>query len=184
MVRVKNRYLVVEFLYPTSNPTLGALPAALAFHGPTSDFLTPGLLSKSIRNAIEGLFGQIGLGQVGNTLAVKYLSTATSTAIVRCPRHAFRLVWAALTCTTSLPAPVRGSVVVRVVRVSGTIRKAEEEVVRRAKKIVGRATGVEGDDVVMGVLGLGKEVGRGGEGLNVDDDDDDEEDDEDLGDGG
>lgn len=69
MVRVKNRYLVVEFLYPTLSPNLSALPPGLAFHGPTADALTPGLLSKSIRNAVEGLFGQIGLGQVGNTLS-------------------------------------------------------------------------------------------------------------------
>src|SRR4051794_33817806 len=37
-------------------------------------------------------------------IAVKYLSPATSTAIVRCPRAGFRLVWSALTYMSGLPA--------------------------------------------------------------------------------
>jgi ribonuclease P/MRP protein subunit POP5 len=44
------------------------------------------------------------------------------------------MVWAALTCMTKLPKPVNTPVVVRVIHVSGTIKKAEEEVIRRAKQ--------------------------------------------------
>lgn len=40
---------------------------------------------------------------------------------------------------TRLPKPVDIPVVVKVVRVSGTIRKAEEEIIKRAKEIVLRA---------------------------------------------
>lgn len=40
---------------------------------------------------------------------------------------------------TRLPKPIDVPVVVKVVRVSGTIRKAEEEVIRRAKELVLRA---------------------------------------------
>lgn len=53
------------------------------------------------------------------------------------------MVWAALTFVTRLPSPNHTPVVVRVVRVSGTIRKAEEEVIRRAKNIVRRAKEAE-----------------------------------------
>lgn len=49
------------------------------------------------------------------------------------------MVWAALTFVTKLPRPVDLPVVVKVVRVSGTIKKAEEEVIRRAKLIIRRA---------------------------------------------
>ena len=49
------------------------------------------------------------------------------------------MVWAALTYITHLPKPIDIPVVVRVVRVSGTIRKAEEEVIRRSQQIVKRA---------------------------------------------
>jgi ribonuclease P/MRP protein subunit POP5 len=87
-------------------------------------------------------------------MTVKYLSPATSTVIIQCPRSAFRLVWAALTYSSLLPPPSaeplsgrrswgssnltrsvsHGAGVFRVLRVSGTMRKAEEEAVRRARK--------------------------------------------------
>jgi len=53
------------------------------------------------------------------------------------------MVWAALTFTTRLPRPADAPVVVKVVRVSGTIRKAEEEVIRGAKMIIRRAKAME-----------------------------------------
>lgn len=59
------------------------------------------------------------------------------------------MVWAALTFMTHLPRPIDIPVVVKVVRVSGTIRKAEEEVIRRAKEIILRAK--------MGEAGVGDE---------------------------
>jgi len=70
---------------------------------------------------------------------VKYLSTATSTAIVRVSRDHYRLVWAALTFATKLPKPIDQRCVMQVVRVSGTIKKAEEEAIRRARLSIVRA---------------------------------------------
>lgn len=50
------------------------------------------------------------------------------------------MVWAALTFITHLPTKPAGTpVVVRVLRVSGTIKKAEEEVIRRSQIIIKRA---------------------------------------------
>lgn len=49
------------------------------------------------------------------------------------------MLWAALTTITRLPKPTDTPVVARVLRVSGTIKKAEEEVIKRAKLIVRRA---------------------------------------------
>jgi len=49
------------------------------------------------------------------------------------------MVWAALTYMTKLPKPIGTPVVVKVVRVSGTIKKAELEVIKRAKDIILRA---------------------------------------------
>lgn len=65
------------------------------------------------------------------------------------------MVWAALTFTTKLPRPLDTPVVFRVVRVSGTIRKAEEEVIRRAKGIIKKARDVDKgrtDAIVEGVV--------------------------------
>jgi ribonuclease P/MRP protein subunit POP5 len=90
---------------------------------------------------------------------VVYFSSATSTAILRVQREHYRLLWAALTLLTSIPlgkGKNDGKVdcVIRVVRVSGTVRKAEEEAIRRAREMMRRAreAGIEGSD-----LGLGKE---------------------------
>ncbi|KAJ5924539.1 hypothetical protein N7466_008726 [Penicillium verhagenii] len=173
MVRLKNRYLLIDILYPDpaswpstkSNSNNTSTAAQLAIHSPTSDALTPGLLAKMIREEVSDLYGDYGVGKLGGATAgginVKYLSPATSTAILRCPRASFRLVWSALTYMSHVPAPggdaaqkrpnggrERGCVF-RVLRVSGTMKKAEEEAIRRARREIVRIRGVE----ERGVLG-------------------------------
>lgn len=131
--------------------------------------------------------------------AVKYLSPATSTAIIRCPRASFRLVWSALTYMSHVPAVTEPGVgagqrrpnggreracVFRVLRVSGTMRKAEEEAIRRARREIVRVRGVE-EKGVLGDLIEGKMEGKvgktivesvidGSEDEGMDDDDDDD----------
>lgn len=96
---------------------------------------------------------------------VKYLSPATSTAIIRCPRASFRLVWSALTYMSHVPAiggdPAQKRsnggrerpCVFRVVRVSGTMRKAEEEAIRRARREIVRVRGMEEKGVLGDLIG-------------------------------
>ena len=73
---------------------------------------------------------------------MKYLSLATSTFIVRVSRAHYRLVWSALTLMDRVPAGRGGGegagrrCIFRVVRVSGTIRKVEEEAIRRARLLM------------------------------------------------
>lgn len=73
-----------------------------------------------------------------NRYAVKYLSNATSTFILKIKREHYRLIWAALTSMDAVPVKSgQGKACVfKVVRVSGTIRKAEEEAIRQARKLV------------------------------------------------
>jgi len=155
MVRVKHRYLLVQILYPSPTTPLSknSKPApldTLVIHGPTADTINAGHLSRIIREKIEDLFGDYGAGAVGSSLQIKYLSNATSTFIVRCARAVVRLVWAACTFIGTLPVGDRGGgrreereVVMQVVRVSGTIRKCEEEAIRRARALMGRVKGLE-----------------------------------------
>lgn len=162
MVRVKFRYLVVNFLYPEPLSKSGAaLPDLVQIHSPTPDAFNAGALVRLLRDAVEDLYGDYGSGMVSSSLkgmrciprvlcsfvltcgAVNYYSPSTSTAIIRCPRDHYEMVWAALTYITKLPK-VDIPVVCRVLRVSGTIRKAEEEVIRRSQKIVKRARAWEG----------------------------------------
>jgi ribonuclease P/MRP protein subunit POP5 len=192
MVRVKNRYLVANILFPSSSPSTTTKLATLQFHGPTPSHITiPHLLSQ-IRANISALFGDYGLGVTSSSLKMIYFSPATSTFIIRCPRAHFRLIWAALTCVERLPGVRRGEdgvgCVIRVVRVSGTIKKAEEDVVRRARREIVRAKmGVEekGVNLLESLLGSGmmpghrKGVTEDVEGIEDFDDDEDMDDDSD-----
>ncbi|KAJ5894779.1 hypothetical protein N7495_006470 [Penicillium taxi] len=174
MVRLKNRYLLLDILYPDpltwpSKPTTET-SAQLAIHAPTSDALTPGLLVKMVREEVEELYGDWGIGKLGGASAggvnVKYLSPATSTAIIRCPRASFRIVWSALTYMSAVPEtggatsgqkrPNGGrerACVFRVLRVSGTMRKAEEEAIRRARQEIVRVRGVQESSVLGDLIG-------------------------------
>lgn len=67
---------------------------------------------------------------------MKYLSLATSTIILRCHREHYQLLWAALTFLDHVPVTGGRPCIFRVVRVSGTIRKAEEEAIRQARKLI------------------------------------------------
>ncbi|GLI79039.1 RNA-binding protein pop5 [Penicillium ochrochloron] len=187
MVRLKNRYLLLDILYPDSSTwpstkTVSAEPhaAQLAIHAPTSDALTPGLLAKMIREEVGEMYGDWGVGKLGGASAtgvqVKYLSPATSTAIIRCPRASFRLVWSALTYMSHVPAVTEPGTsgagqrrpnggrerpcVFRVLRVSGTMRKAEEEAIRRARREIVRVRGLE-ERGVLGDLISGVQSGSG-----------------------
>lgn len=67
---------------------------------------------------------------------VKYLSHATSTFILRVHKPHYRMVWTALTVMDHVPVRDGKPCVFRVVHVSGTIRKIEEEAIRRARDMM------------------------------------------------
>jgi ribonuclease P/MRP protein subunit POP5 len=73
---------------------------------------------------------------ISDSLPVKYLSLATSTIILKCHREHYRMLWAALTLMDHVPVKDGRPCMFRVVRVSGTIRKAEEEAIRQARALI------------------------------------------------
>ena len=87
-----------------------------------------------------------------------YLSTATSTAIVRVTREHYRLVWAALTFATRLPRPVQTPCVFQVLCISGTIRKSEEAAIAFAKELVSKARRTEDEKYGHGLHALADAV--------------------------
>jgi ribonuclease P/MRP protein subunit POP5 len=192
MVRIKYRYLVANILFPTTSAAQATIPTTLQFHSPTPSHVNIPLLLSQLRSNISALFGDYGLGVTSSSLKMIYFSPATSTLIIRCPRAHFRLVWAAMTCMESLPGARRGdegvSCVMRVVRVSGTIKKAEEDVVRCARREIVRAKmameGREGD-LLETILGPATKTDQlkgkisGIEGIEVFDEDEDMHDDSD-----
>ncbi|KJF60432.1 ribonuclease P/MRP protein subunit POP5 [Coccidioides immitis RS] len=219
MVRLKHRYLLVNILYPptSSSAVPGAKSRALGkdapdtqFHlqvcRPTPDCLTAQLLARMIRETVSDMFGDWGMGRLGGagagSVSVKYLSPATSTAIIRCPRASYRLVWAALTYMSRLPEPKEKrpgigksafprdssfksqkqqlDCVFRVVRVSGTMKKAEQEAIRRARLEVVRLSKKweeEGKDVLQEMFPSGAlKEHRMGIGVESDEDEDEDSD--------
>ncbi len=73
MVRLKNRYLLVNILYPeaTTLPSPG-VPDIVAFNQPTTDELKPQLMLKALRDTILELFGDYGSGAVAGSLMGMY----------------------------------------------------------------------------------------------------------------
>ena len=87
---------------------------------------------------------------------VKYLSPATSTFILRVSRAHYRIPWAALSLMTKVPVKDGKNCVFKVLRVSGTIRKAEEECIQRARELILKArreTGEKGDATLDDIFG-------------------------------
>ena len=184
MVRIKNRYLLVHILSPDLGPSSAsknsdqALPAVVEFHRPSPDTLDTRLFAQMIREQISLMYGDYGLGLVSGSLKIIYLSTATSTVIVKVARDHYRLVWAALSFITQLPDRAKGprACVMRVVRVSGTIKKAEEEAIRRAREAILKAQGEVGGDSLAALLGKGGVAdGKDSAGMGVDGSDDEDE---------
>ncbi|KAK3487635.1 Rpp14/Pop5 family-domain-containing protein [Neurospora hispaniola] len=176
MVRLKDRYLLVNIVYADIPPgQKGPVPDLLLYNQPTIGELRPQTILKGIRSQVNALFGDCGSGSVERSLQVKYLSTATSTFILRISRAHYRLVWAALTFMDRLPVKDGRPCIFRVVRVSGTIRKVEEEAIRRAKLLVLAAkdemAGKASSDALNALFRGGKDSARNLALVNDDHDD-------------
>lgn len=172
MVRIKHRYLVVRILYPATQATVSksivnhSNQDLLDLYRPSPQSLDTHNLFRLIRTSIEYMYGDYGVGLVLPSLKITYFSSATSTAIFRVARAHYRILWGALSWITSLGQGGSGGdpCVFRVVRVSGTIRKAEEDVINRAKAEIRRAKGQPGSGTREGLaMLLGPEVGIDGE---------------------
>jgi ribonuclease P/MRP protein subunit POP5 len=69
MVRVKYRYLVVNYLYPEpAAKSKTQLPALVQIHSPTPDAFHAGVLARLIREQVEDLYGDYGMGMVSTGL--------------------------------------------------------------------------------------------------------------------
>ncbi|KAI1201443.1 hypothetical protein F5X97DRAFT_37603 [Nemania serpens] len=75
MVRIKERYLLVNILYPTALGTQTDLPDVVVLNQPTNSELTPALLLRAIRAEVAALFGDCGSGALeGGGLSVPFTS--------------------------------------------------------------------------------------------------------------
>lgn len=108
---------------------------------------------------------------------VKYLSPATSTFILKVSRAHYNIAWAALSMMSTVPVKNGNNCVFRVVRVSGTMRLVERELIRRTREImlkVQREMAEKGDATLDGIFGTAESAER--DVLMVDNDDREQED--------
>lgn len=160
MVRIKERYLLVNILYPAdlSAEPSPKTPDLIVLNQPTTDKFDRGALLREIRAQVASLFGDYGSGAIAS-LQVKYLSPATSTFILRVNRAHYRLVWTALTMMDHVPVRDGKLCTFRVVHVSGTIRKVEEEAIKRARDImlaVKDQAGAKDNSALAAIMNEGK----------------------------
>ncbi len=81
MVRVKFRYLVVNFLYPEPpSKSRTTLPDLVQIHSPTPDAFNAGALVRLVRDAVEELYGDYGSGMVSSSLK-------GTRHILKCPKQ-------------------------------------------------------------------------------------------------
>lgn len=73
MVRIKERYLLVNIIYPAAGEKYGKtnVPNFVAQHQPTIEKLTPQALLKGIKAEVGLMFGDYGLGALEGNLSGK-----------------------------------------------------------------------------------------------------------------
>lgn len=144
MVRLKQRYILFDILYPptSGNSVSGELVGRfsdspedtfLALHQSSPAQITQKSILQAIRKVILEVYGEYGAGTAGGQLQLKYFSNKTSTGILRCGRLNYQMVIAALTLMNRLE---NRDVIIRGVHISGTIKKCEQHSIRRNKDMI------------------------------------------------
>lgn len=110
MVRLKNRYILFELMQTKGSPDQKKV-------------------LESVRQSLELNFGTVASGLLASSMYIKYYSEKTGKGILQADRAHFRLAWAALTF-----AQLEHGGFIRSIGVSGTIRKAEERLIRFDQK--------------------------------------------------
>ncbi|CAH7668901.1 hypothetical protein PPACK8108_LOCUS3472, partial [Phakopsora pachyrhizi] len=118
----KNRYLLIELVF---GPRSSSSPSI----NPISEHIFTAML----RESIQANFGDVGAGQAGSNLNVKYFSPTTSLLILRCSRNCLKTVRAGLLFITHIN---KHPVICQTLHCSGTIRKTQEAAIEYDRKVV------------------------------------------------
>lgn len=126
MVRFKNRYLlcIIDSEYDQAAD---------------SDIfnLHARQIMATIRASLSLNFGDLAVGQLFTSLAVKLWSPALGMCIIRSSRDHVRTVWAAVSLVTAIEGvPSLGLVRLHVVHVGGTIRSCQKSATEHAQHII------------------------------------------------
>jgi RNase P/RNase MRP subunit POP5 len=106
MVKFKSRYLLVETLY----------------EGEMNQPFDGGKISVVLKNQVESLFGDIGLGKLIKNLQVKYMNNYTNLLIIRVGKEHLKMLWSALGLINDIEGVKTR---MHVIGISGTIKRCE-----------------------------------------------------------
>ncbi|ABN66214.2 RNase P and RNase MRP subunit involved in RNA processing [Scheffersomyces stipitis CBS 6054] len=140
MVRLKQRYILFDILYPPSVESsesaefsVSESSALLTLHQTSPASINHRTLVHAIRKSIQEHYGDFGAGSAGLSVSIKYFSNKTSTGIIRCGRSTFHTVIGALSLIDSIEG---NQLIIRCIHVSGTIKKCEEYSIRRSRDLM------------------------------------------------
>lgn len=137
MVRLKQRYILFEILYPLPTREIdyqltGKLAitdlaerpsrALTSLHKESPASINPKTITNTIRQIVQEYYGDYG-SSFSLQLNLKYFNNKTSSGILRCGVQNFQYVLAALTLINQIGGK---EVIVNCKHVSGTIKKCED----------------------------------------------------------
>lgn len=144
VTRLQNRWLLVHVDFASDDTEVGpatpGIAAAAAGGGGGGSGGAGGtpmqlVLLRALRDLVQTHFGDVGGGAIGGSLAVRYYSPTTKTAVVRCARLGAKHVWAAMTLCTHLAGR---RVRLLVTHCGGTIRKVQQAAIRLDQRVIAR----------------------------------------------
>lgn len=123
MVRFKNRYLLCLLESEHNESKIATLE--------------PRDILGSVRTSLAQNFGDLAVGQLQSSLAIKLWSPALHMCIIRSSRDQFRTLWGAVFLITQIQtAHHLGRVRLRVIHVGGTIRACQKSAAQHARELI------------------------------------------------
>ena len=145
MVRLKNRYILFEILYPPTGEISSENIILQHRHQKNNERLniTSKMIVYELKKMIRIYLGDQGLAKANVMLQMKYFNSTTSMGILKCSFDFYKIVILGLSMIQQLSTGGdNGSVIkgifINVLKLSATIKKVEEFGIERNKKLIKR----------------------------------------------
>lgn len=145
MVRLKNRYILFEILYPPASET--ETENIILQHRQQGEEQRVNITSKTIvyelKRMIRLFLGEQGLAKANIMLQMKYFNISTSMGIIKCSFEFYKIVVLGLSMIQQLSFNgdngfILKGLFINVLKLSGTIKKLEQFGIERNKKLIQR----------------------------------------------
>ncbi|XBW38305.1 hypothetical protein QEN19_003894 [Hanseniaspora menglaensis] len=145
MVRLKNRYILFEILYPPSAESTSENIVLQHRQQRKNERLniTSKMIVYELKKMIKLYLGDQGLAKANIMLQMKYFNSSTSMGILKCSFEFYKIVVLGLSMIQQLSSGGENgntlkSIFINVLKLSGTIKKLEEFGIERNKQLIKR----------------------------------------------